>query len=201
MCTPAEAIKIRTEVGGWMQRGKMFTSVDIANALKQRGDWVRNRTVADYLRQNVVGFAPQYGCKYTKSTIDVQLPNGSYTEATLYHPAGSSPSVYTRTAQKALSPDEAKNDNPTSGVGVVADASGVRLFAAPQGDTDDDSCCHSHELLEGLESATLREFAPRPFQNVTINIGQVGTLIIGQVPEIPDLTMEQDGVGAPYEED
>jgi hypothetical protein len=197
MCTPAEALKIRTEVGSWMQRGKMFTSVDIANSLKQRGDWIRNRTVADYLRQNVVNFAPQYGCKYTKSVIDVQLPNGSYTEATLYHPEGSSPSAYTRTAQKALSPDEAKNDSPTKGVGVVADASGVRLFATPQDadqSEDSDSCCHSHSLLEGLETATLKEFEPRPYQIINITIGQVGTLVIGGSHELPDTSLSSDEV-------
>ena len=155
MCTPEQANKIRAEAGQWMQRGKMFTSVDIANSLKQRGDWMRNREVADYLRNNLVGISKQYwGQGYQKSTIDVSLPNGSYTEATLYHPAGTDASNYTKTSQKAMSPDEAKKDDPFNK--LVVDSDGIRF-------------------IEGVESVS---FTPPPTQTVNITIGSVETLVI-----------------------
>ena len=112
MCSPTDESKIRAEAGQWMQRGKMFTSVDIANSLKQRGDWVRNRDVADYLRAKVVNISPQYGFRYKTTIINVTLPNGSNAEATLYHPEGTNATAYTKTNQKAMSPDEAKDDGP-----------------------------------------------------------------------------------------
>jgi hypothetical protein len=170
-----------------MQRGKMFTSVDIANSLKQRGDWIRNREVADYLRNNLVGISKQYwGAGYQKSTIDVSLPNGSYTEATLYHPAGTSASGYTKTAQKAMSPDEAKKDDPFSK--VVIDSEGVSFDN--DGATEDRTVGYS-DL--GMTAAELKSFTPQPTQTVNITIGSVETLIISpQVGMVVEEVLEDE---------
>jgi hypothetical protein len=115
MCTKVEEDLIRQETGAWMQRGKSFTSVDIANAIKQRGTFIKNRDVANFLRNTAVGMSLQYSLDpYVTSVINVQLPNGSWVEASLYHPQGTAASDYKNIKQKALSPDEAKNDNPFS---------------------------------------------------------------------------------------
>jgi hypothetical protein len=184
MCSPADASKIRVEAGQWMQRGKMFTSVDIANSLKQRGDWVRNRDVADFLRTNVVNMAPQYGFKYTTTTIDVKLPNGSNTEATLYHVSGTNAATYTKTNQKAMSPDEAKTDSPPK-----AAAGGL----SPDYDVEGDD---PGRFVLG--ATALKPFEPRPTQVVNITIENLSiehmTLIVtpGEVRLDEDFTEEFD---------
>ena len=212
MCTPQQADMIRKEAGLWMQRGKSFTSVDVGNSLKQRGDWIKNREVAAFLRDNAIDFAPQYTqgrFTYKKSVINVTLPNGSNTEATLYHPSNVDPSTYKQTSQKALSPDEAQTDSPTSAqpkspspfAGLTADATGVRVTAVPgnlssvdeEEDVDEnpgDSGSHLGNMIAGVSE--IRGFKPKPYQEVHLHIENVESLIITGFTELPPYPSEED---------
>jgi hypothetical protein len=83
--------------------GKLFTSVDIANAVKQEGLWVRNRDVRDWLQDNF----------YDKSIFDgyiisqILVCNAS-SYASLYHPSSELPDRYLDRDQRPLTPDEVK---------------------------------------------------------------------------------------------
>jgi hypothetical protein len=104
MCTAQEEQLIRNELDQWITANKMFTSVDIANAIKERGEWIRNRVVAGYLRNNATFIANAIlGVRYDTSQIPVEV-DGVTTSATLYHPLGDNPDNYTARNQKAKSP-------------------------------------------------------------------------------------------------
>ena len=82
---------------------KLFTSVDIANAVKRDGLWVRNREVRDWLREN---FSNKTIFKnYT--TTQIMVCKGS-SAATLYHPDNVDANAYLETDQHTLTPDEVK---------------------------------------------------------------------------------------------
>ena len=104
MCTVDEQIIIGKETRVWMKAGKMFTSVDIGNALKEKGEFIRNRDVASYLRGAYLTVAVWAGANYEKTPIDVTLDSGVTMEASLYHPAGMDPANYIDRSQKALPP-------------------------------------------------------------------------------------------------
>jgi hypothetical protein len=91
------------KVTEFIKEDKMFTSVDVANAVKSEGLWVRNREVRDWLLEN---FSDKnlFG-DYAISQIYVC--NGS-SVASLYHPALSDPNDYLERNQQPLTPDEVK---------------------------------------------------------------------------------------------
>jgi hypothetical protein len=104
MCTAQEEQLIRNELDQWITSNKMFTSVDIANAIKESGEWIRNREVAGYLRNNACFVASVLlGKKYIATQIDVDV-SGTPGTTTLYHPVGDNPDNYTNRNQKAKSP-------------------------------------------------------------------------------------------------
>lgn len=193
MCTQAEADKIRKEAGLWMQRGKPFTSVDIANSLKQRGDWIKNREVAAYLRQNALSFASQYTqgrFNYTQSTITVTLSDGSQTQAQLYHPDTIDPIHYKSRSQRALSPDEALGDNPTdaqrkNSIPFAGLASSDGIFALPEDRYREEHEQNENKPTFGISGATFR---PRPYQEIHIHVGSVENLVISS----GDFEIEQE---------
>lgn len=109
----------------------MFTSVDIANKIKRAGVWVRNREVADYLRNY------NFPANYESTLIDVTVKdNGSsyVTGATLYYPDGADPDMYVETEQEAISYDDYSNSKSA----VVADAirQGKRIFFEYESSSD-----------------------------------------------------------------
>lgn len=104
MCTLIEEKIIKTTVEEFLQQGKMFTSLDIANTIKLSGTWIRNREVASYLRQNVMSLTWNLGVSYSATLIRVTLANGDPTQAYLYHPFGTDAGDYTETNQQALDP-------------------------------------------------------------------------------------------------
>jgi len=81
----------------------LFTSVDVSNAIKQEGVWIRNREVAGYLRQ--YDFTSE---SYQRSNITVA--NGR--SASLYHPDYADPSNYTKTNQRTITKSEVDKTNP-----------------------------------------------------------------------------------------
>lgn len=94
---------VQEKVVEFINDEELFTSVDIANAVKSDGLWVRNREVRDWLKEN-------FGNKtifknYT--TTQIKVCKGS-SAATLYHPDNVNADAYLETDQHTLTPDEVK---------------------------------------------------------------------------------------------
>jgi hypothetical protein len=114
---------------------RMFTSVDIANAVKSEGLWVHNREVRDWLLEN---FSDKtiFG-DYIISQIFVC--NGS-SVASLYHSGLSDPNDYMERNQAPLTPDEVKAIAAAK-VGTVKDSMAPdlnKLLPDASDDEDDD---------------------------------------------------------------
>jgi hypothetical protein len=97
-------VTIKAKVQEYIKKEEMFTSVDIANAIKREGVWVRVREVRDWLHANAKDQS-LFG-DYGQSTVIVC--NGS-AQATLYHPIFKDASEYTSLDQVSLTPDEVKD--------------------------------------------------------------------------------------------
>lgn len=106
LATLDEQTTILAKLKEWFAQGKMFTSVDIANAIKKEGNFIRNRNVASYLRDYCLTIATAEGYNYTYTPIDVTLQDGSVSIAFLYHPYWADTGEYTDTNQKAYSPQD-----------------------------------------------------------------------------------------------
>lgn len=89
------------KVTEFIRDGKMFTSVDLANAVKLEGLWVRNREVKDWLHDHFDDEDLFVG--YTITQISVC--SGS-SIASLYHPLQASPDHYLDRNLRPLTPDE-----------------------------------------------------------------------------------------------
>lgn len=92
---------IREKVDEYVSKHALFTSVDIANAIKKDGVWIRNRYVRDWLRSNIE--SDPLLDEYTTAPIRC---NGS--RATLYLPLLANPDDYKERDQRPLTPDEVK---------------------------------------------------------------------------------------------
>ena len=103
--------RIQEEVERFIENDELFTSVDIANAIK-RGNAteapqkIRNREVASFLRSETLPIALQLGKNYEATPIPVQIASGAIVQATLYHPYGADVQEYDKTSQTAITPDE-----------------------------------------------------------------------------------------------
>jgi hypothetical protein len=91
---------IQDKVTEFVNDTKVFTSLDIANAIKTDGTWIRNREVASCLRN----WTPPVGYGMTK--ISVTVTGGGPTQASVYVPNTLSLSDYVATAQDAMTPTE-----------------------------------------------------------------------------------------------
>lgn len=94
---------IRETVKEFVENEKLFTSVDIGNAVKRKNlsmD-VRNREVAAWLRKNT----PTDDILQDYDTVPISVNNGQHT-ATLYFPHWADPEDYASRDQKALGPDD-----------------------------------------------------------------------------------------------
>jgi hypothetical protein len=91
------------KVTDFIKKDKMFTSVDIANAVKADGLWVRNCEVRDWLQENFSN--KTLFVDYVISQI--QVCQGS-TTASLYHPVLLNPANYMDRDLRPLTPDEVK---------------------------------------------------------------------------------------------
>lgn len=100
---PNNSTIIEDKVKELVANKEMFTSVDVSNAIKEGGVWIRNREVASAIRQidlSVDG--------YLRSTI--QVANGR--AASLYHPDFADPVNYTKTNQRTIAKSEVDSKNP-----------------------------------------------------------------------------------------
>ena len=109
-------------------KGEMFTSVDIANAIKTDGTWVRNSEVAHWLRN-----WHTFNDGYTVTRIPVTAADTQQTvSANLYLPQGEDSANYVKVTQPAMTPDEFKALHGVDPTGSAAPAS------APDGDGGSD---------------------------------------------------------------
>jgi len=95
---------IQNKVETFVKNEKMFTSVDIANAVKNDGEWVRNIEVASWLRENF--YKQDIFLEYRTEPIDVC--NGSRS-ATLYLPEWADSDNYGNRDQTPLTPGDVNN--------------------------------------------------------------------------------------------
>lgn len=94
---------IKTKVQEFVSRQEMFTSIDISNAIKTDGIWIKSREVAEWLRNNFSDVSV-FG-DYAQTSIPVC---GGRSDAALYHPLMSDVVNYTNRDQRALTPDDVK---------------------------------------------------------------------------------------------
>jgi len=90
------------KVKEFIDQEQMFTSIDIANALKNDGLWIRNIEVRDWLHKNFQNKDLFKG--YIVSPISVMNNN----KASLYHPALGNPEDYQERNQLPFTPDQVK---------------------------------------------------------------------------------------------
>jgi hypothetical protein len=99
---------IQEKVKDFVDSDKMFTSVDIGNAIKKENKtFVQNKAVAGWLRENFG--KDQIFKNYSRTLIRVAAGREAY----VYHPFFADANTYSETNQHALTPQEA-------GIGVVS---------------------------------------------------------------------------------
>jgi len=99
-------VVLRAVVTGWIIAEKAFTSVELCNHMKRLGIWIRNREVAEFLRENVESIASEYGVYSDKTLISVDVKNKFGATAYLYHVVGYDHTVYNGRDLKAITPEE-----------------------------------------------------------------------------------------------
>jgi len=105
---------IEEKVKEFIGSNKMFTSVDIANSIKQDKVWIKNSDVASFLRANIVQLSSG---QYNKILVDVL---GGSKKANLYYPIGTDPFDYKDLDQVALTPvDIGVDPDPVAGTQTI----------------------------------------------------------------------------------
>lgn len=94
---------IEQKVRDFVSQQTMFTSVDIANAIKTDGIWINNSTVASWLRNNFDIVNQSTGDNYCIKLIDVA--NNTH-RAYLYYPFFCTPDSYANKDAVAITPDQ-----------------------------------------------------------------------------------------------
>lgn len=97
--------EIRAKVEEFVKKQLMFTSVDISNAIKKDGTWVRNTEVSVWLRKNFNDLNDELGSDYTVVQIKVA---GSSVVALLYLHITHSADNYTNRDLEAMTPAQFK---------------------------------------------------------------------------------------------
>lgn len=75
-------------VASFVSSGELFTALDVSNKVKEALPFARHREVRDLVRSMFSQLIEPAG--YAKTPINVQLTNGTTTEAILYHPLADS---------------------------------------------------------------------------------------------------------------
>lgn len=132
--------KVESKVKSFINDDKMFTSVDVSNAIKRDGTWISNREVSIFLKGYSLSTSD-----YSKTVISV----GSGRKAYLYHPDGVDPSDYANTNARALTPTEAGVAAPTATAAGVVDL---------DDDTDDDDDYLSKTIYLGRRARVPGKF-------------------------------------------
>lgn len=95
---------IRETVLEYVKGEKLFTSVDISNAIKQAGFFVRNREVTAWLHANRDDQKHFPNYDYTMTPV-----RNDTVQATLYYPCWKDPADYKDTNQRTLTPRDVAN--------------------------------------------------------------------------------------------
>lgn len=98
-------VVLRSIITMFVSKEMPFTSVEVTNHVKRLGIWIPNRQVAEYLRENVVEIADEYGLEYRISTIRVDT-NKRYQTANCYHVSTFDVNAYLARDIRAITPDE-----------------------------------------------------------------------------------------------
>ncbi len=94
---------IKNKVNEFITGQKMFTSVNLTNAIKKDGTWISNSNVAEWLRSNFDEVNEELGDSYHSSLISVM--NDSR-KAHLYYPFFADPNNFNDRNTDAMTPDE-----------------------------------------------------------------------------------------------
>lgn len=78
---------VKSQVSDFIQRGEMFTALDVSNAVKATGIVCRHREVRDIV---IASFKAGDFTGYEAGSIIVTLTNGDVADALLYFPEGKS---------------------------------------------------------------------------------------------------------------
>lgn len=76
--------EVRSVVNSFMQSGELFTALDVSNKVKMNLPFARHREVRDIVRAMFTSDIEPAG--WARTPIQVSLPDGTATEALLYHP-------------------------------------------------------------------------------------------------------------------
>jgi hypothetical protein len=98
---------IEKKVSEFVNNKKMFTSVNITNAIKMDGTWISNSEVAQWLRNSYNNSKHMTNILINYSSTTIQVENGQRA-ATLYYPFGHDSNTFTDTEISAMTPDEFK---------------------------------------------------------------------------------------------
>ena len=113
MSIPYERI-IRAIAKEKMRNRESFTSVDIGNTIKTLGLWIKNKTIADRLKQCVIRWAEELDTDYKTELIKVDAGIDGIVNTFLYIPVdGSTSEEYLKRDQKAISPMDFNNMHKT----------------------------------------------------------------------------------------
>ena len=132
MSPEEEARIIEKTVTAYMKFRNKFTSVDIGNDIKtNESTFIRNRRVAQWLRDNATNLSMEIGLPYDMDQIEV-IVDGDPQFATLYIPTGIDPSEYTDIEQSADAPsdDQLNDDDDTTVPDVIFYTPTPRVIAA-----------------------------------------------------------------------
>lgn len=116
---------IKTKVEEFTKEEKMFTSVDISNAIKKDGTFVSNKLVSKWLHDNAQTEPSMQN--YTITTIGVMQDTG---RATLYYPSWKDPSTYDDRDQVAMNPTDFDLLHKTNSAAVVSNTGIINQAAA-----------------------------------------------------------------------
>jgi hypothetical protein len=151
----------------FVDSNKMFTSVDIANAVKLEGLWVRNRHVRDWVISHFND--KEIFHDYVVSQIHVC---GGSSLATLYHPGLSDPNDYLDRDQKPLTPDEVKQIQKDKKGSLKDNAADIKnILEKDESEEEDDEDIEMSVVLRSVErlkipGAMIRKLGWIPGQNV-----------------------------------
>lgn len=99
--------RIEKAIDNLISQDKMFTLLDISQAVKKDGGEWMSHTVMKPIIEHVLGSSFVTVGHYTESLIQVDTPVG-YTQARLFHPYSSDPAQYSNRAQVASPPKQLK---------------------------------------------------------------------------------------------
>lgn len=157
---------IRAKVEEFIKAEKLFTSVDIANAIKNDGIWIRNTEVRNWIQSNF-NDKMLFG-DYVLTPIHVC--NGT-SLASLYHPALSDPNDYTDRDQRSLTPDDVKAIQKAK-VGTPSPAKAPDIKDMLSTDDDDDDTTPTMSIIIRsterikIPGLMIRELGWTPGQNI-----------------------------------